>query len=187
MNVPKDWAGISIKTYLQIHNILTDKTIDIIDSQVELVAVLTGQTAKEIEDLDIVVFKELVRDTQFIFENNIPKEIPLTIEIDGVEYLFDFMKPIKKAGDFIDISHLTKKPEDTIYNIHKIMAVLCKPLKEQSFEERCDIFYEKLTIDKAYPIALFFWTVFQSSLSIIQNSLDKQIEKNLKVMEEMVK
>jgi hypothetical protein len=186
MKLPKNWNEITIKQYLAIHKILTDKEIDIVDRQVMVLSELLNVSEQYVEALNIDVFKQMVVDTKFLYEVDIDKRIPIDFEIDGVLYNFDPIKPIKKAGDFIDISHLTKESEEIIYNLHRIMAVLCKPKGEQSYEERCDLFYNKLTIDKAYPISLFFSTVFQNLLPHIQNSLVKENKKNLKKMEQMI-
>lgn len=182
MKLPKGWHEVTIKQYLGINDLIIDQSIDMIDKQVRVIAELTGRSIDEIEQLDLSEFKSMCSQTSFLYEKPSDR-LTGSFIIDGVKYIFYPTKPIRKAKDFIDLSHLTKDKDHILDNIHKIMAVFCKPETEQDFNERAEIFLQKLTIDKAYPIAVFFWTVFQKLSPIIQNSL---IQTNQKRMTEMI-
>lgn len=159
-----------------------------LDKQAMLIAELTNESLESVYDMEIDKFKESINKTQFLYETNLPEKIPTTVEIDGMVYYFDPIRPIKKAGEFIDISHLTKDKENTIYNLNKIMAVLCRPRDEgkQTFEERAEIFLHKMTMDNCYPLSVFFLNVSIKSASIIEAYLEKEVQKNMKKMAIMV-
>lgn len=186
MRLPNSWGSVTIKQYLDIYKILQDNTSDLLDKNAMIISALANVPLKDVYDMDYSKFKEAVADTAFLYDSDIGEKIPMDITIDGIEYRFDPIKPIKKAGDFIDLSHLTKDKDETIYNLHKVMAVLCKPKGEQSFEERSEIFLHKMTMDKCYPLSVFFLNVSIKSAPIIEVYLEKQVQKGMRTMTKMV-
>lgn len=172
--------------YLDIYKIIQDKDLETLDRHAMVISALLQKPLDVVYDLPINEFKEMVSKTQFLYENNMPEKIPMHIEIDGIVYHFDPIRPIKKAGEFIDISHLTKDKDLTIYNLHKVMAVLCKPKQEQDYNERCEIFLHKMTMDNCYPLSVFFLNVSLKSAPIIKDYLEKQVLKNKKIMVEIL-
>lgn len=186
MGLPKSWSEVTINQYLNIYKIILAKDLEPIDRQAMVLSELLCKPLQAVYDMPIEDFKHAVAKTSFIYDNNISEKIPTIIEIDGIEYFFDPIRPIKKAGEFIDISHLTKDKDDTIYNLHKVMAVLCKPKKVQDYNERCEIFLHKMTMDKCYPLSVFFLNVSIKSAPIIEAYLEKQVQKGMKEMAKIV-
>ena len=61
------------------------------------------------------------------------------------------------------------------------MAVICLPKGEkyssETFEDRANIFKDKLTMDIVFPLSVFFYKVLNDSLPNIVNSLNEEVMK----------
>lgn len=182
MKIPKTWSDIPIKDYYKLIDVINANTITDVDKAALLLSAATGKTLQEVEDMNIADFKKAVEQVYNIVNSPLDKRVPHTFSCNGKVYEFNYIKPIAKAKHLMVLSQLTKDKEQTIYNIHKILANFCECLndKKQTYEDRAKEFYEHLTIDVAYGISAFFLTSSNLLLRNIQTSLEKNLPKKLK-------
>ena len=190
MNIPSSWSEITIYQYQLIDDILKDTTSEILDKNIKILACLLNKGVDEVEDMDVNVFKKLVEKSAFLFEPIPNFKLPVDIEIKGVKYYFEPVNPIRTFGQFVDMSVFTKDVEANTQNLHNILACLFvkkKGYKRVDHSEVAKLLRDNLTMDKAFPIALFFCEVFKKSLPIIQDYLEKEVQAQMKELEKMVK
>jgi len=84
------------------------------------------------------------------------------------------------AGQFIDVSNLTKKPEDYIDNYNKILALLMREKTRfrhrLNFEEKAELVLD-MPIEKVNPVHVFFSTLSTELLKSISESLQEEAQK----------
>lgn len=195
MNIPTSWCNITIEQYLSVDDILKQKDKPQLERDIEMLAILLNCSVEHVEDMGIEDFREAIKKISFLFEPIPNFKIPVDFKIDDVVYSFDPITPIKTFGQFVDISTFTNDPDMNTQNMHNILACLCVEkdgYKRSNHREKAELFYKKMTMDKALPIAVFFCEVFRKSLPIIQDYLVKEVKKNMTeanqiLMEEMRK
>lgn len=99
--------------------------------------------------------------------------------IKDQKFIVNWRLETRTAGQFIDLTSLTKDPELINQNLHQILAILCLPKGEaytaETFEDRSNLFRDNLTMNIALPMSVFFWKVLNESLPIIADSLNEKI------------
>jgi hypothetical protein len=94
---------------------------------VKAVSVITGKTVSEVKEWDLNTLTAIANDFAELAD---PKESFHTIfEHDGVMYGFAHIRQTS-VGEWIDLEELTKNPEG---NLHKIAAILYRPVTEHRF------------------------------------------------------
>jgi hypothetical protein len=95
------------------------------------------------------------------------------------------------AAQFIDLSTFTKDKNLLNENLHNIMAVLCREEGTKyigdTHKQRAEVFRQNMTMDVVFPLSAFFLKLLADSLRLIQSSLDQEIKKGMKELEDMVR
>jgi len=82
------------------------------------------------------------------------------------------------VGQFISIASLTKTPEEIISNLHLILAAMVCT-NEHDVMDTSRLFKERLSIDIAYPIGLFFCAVMLKLPKSITHYLKVELQHGL--------
>jgi hypothetical protein len=182
------WKETTIEQYQQILAIAKTDLPDF-NKEIELVSYLFNISKNEIMNYPLEKFKYLAKKIDFL-EDVYEGEMQTVFNLDGVEYEVYWKMETKTAGQFIDLSELTKDPELINDNLHKILAVICLP-KGSKYDgntlERAEVFRSKLTMDVVFPIAGFFLTVLNNSLPDIQDYLSKKIQSQQRELLTMIR
>ena len=182
MKLPKDWSEITIAQFIEITNILNDNKDNNIQAMIFIMACLSGKSNQEIEAIEIDRFTGYTKDLAFLNQDKFKDQIINSFEIDGIKYIPKYKFNKLTAGQFIDIHSLAAD----INNIHKLLAVVCMP-KGAEHEDVAEIFYNNLTMDKAYPIFLFFCVVLEIYLKATKDYLERLIKKEKKELSKMAR
>lgn len=178
-----NWNKLPIKTFIEI-NAISQNRLDGFDADYHLIKALSGLSEDELNAMPIPDFKIMLKKASFLNMTNFGKAVD-KFKIDGVEYNINWKVEKKTAGQYIDLTHYCKKPFD---NMHYIMAVLTffDKYDAKEVEKRAEIFYNKLTMDIVYPISIFFSKVLNDSIIAIQDSLTKDLKKQIKGLEKII-
>jgi hypothetical protein len=181
------WKDITIEQY---QHILAIAKTDLpnFNKEVELVSYLFNISKDDIMYYPIEKFKYLAKQIEFL-EDMFEGDMQTLFTIDGIEYKVHWEMEKKTAGQFIDLSEMTKDPELINDKLHQILAIICIPKGEKydvNFNERSEIFRKKLTMDVVFPISGFF-DCFKSSLPDIQDYLNKQIKTQQRELLTMIR
>lgn len=183
-----NWSNITLEQYQEVIAI-SGTDLPEFNKELELVCYLFNLPKDEVLNMSIDTFKDYSKKIGFLttpHEGDMIKEF----EINGVTYQVGWELQKKTAGQFIDLSELTKVPDTINDNLHKILAVICIPKGSKyngDITDRAELFKKHLTMDKVFPISGFFLTVLKNSLPVIQDYLTKDVEKKKKELLQMIK
>lgn len=184
MRIPQSWKDITIRQFLAANEALQATYDDKVDQSIALVSAVTGASEKDILSLPRKELIQIVEQLSFLNTvDSISTKWPKWFMIQG-----RLFKPVQKldnltAGQYIDLMAFSKEPME---NIHKVLATLCLPctwyLKAKKYDgakhqEIAQFFLDNLTMDIAYPIAVFFCKVWENSLPAILDFLEREILK----------
>ena len=164
--LPKDWNQLSLKKYIKMMKSLEDKKDKKeIEKIVDIVTILSDVPEQDILRLPVKNINQLgLYLTEFL--KTLPEDrLNHIIEIKGVEYGFHPKLSDISFGEWVDIdSFITQGAND---NLHKIMAVLYRPIiakKGEKYQiepyepckDREEIMLNNLTVGDFYGVSVFF-------------------------------
>ncbi len=166
---------------------------DPIDKNVRLLAEVSGKSVDEIESLPITELKAKLKHLANIEDLGEVGKVRMKFKVKGKSFKVIWKTQDLTSGQYIDVSHFTKEPEQIIYNIHNILAAICVPMKYGLIQQKydgtkhkdiADLLYNHMTIAQAYPIMLFFCRYYEELDKAILTYLVEESQKTLKVVEE---
>lgn len=170
MEHAKDWPGNKIHK----HN--------------ALVAAAAGITVKEVDQFDFKLIASLEKDLAWIL--TYPDALIREFTLDGVEYQLRYDIYAASTGQYADLTEYLKKYQETgeLTQLAYCAAVMCLPKGEKydgsKVEARARLFWDKLTIDIAYPYSGFFLELWRRLEPIIKISLTKRMKEINQMMSE---
>ena len=158
--------SISIKKFIEISDLIKEETS--IHERMNVFQIVTGC---DMEDIRIIpasildgMWNEFVKNCFDLGDGGVDN----IITIDGKSYgLIDVKK--LTVGEMADIDVLKNHPKLN-FNLHKIMAILYRPLisklpfkiepySSETFEQRAELFSEKMPVKVALNTAVFFLNI----------------------------
>jgi len=184
MKLPKNWQDISIGTFQKLHK-LTEPTFE---NQIATLAILTGQTVDQIEELPIKEITSAINSLAWMSQLPTAKDFK-KFRHGLTTYKFVASQHELAAHQFIAVQDLFGQQDNWVGNLHKIMAALAvkyrffrkSEIKPTEFEGVADLFRERMSIANAYGYALFFSAYLPASLEITQAYLELEVEKLRKI------
>lgn len=182
---------MTIKQFQELWYITQSTDLDI-DKSVKMVGVVTGMTPEQVDNMPMAKFNKLCTKIQKhfeIFNRNLLKGTPKKfIRAGGRVYQLHYKidrQPIN-AGRYIEVISFGK---DVINNLHKIMASIAtpvnwrgKPYKRDHADIAADM--ESANFEAAYQAAVFFYTLYSVSMTLIQPYLIKELTKKGMIQQE---
>jgi len=182
--------SISIRKFIEISDLIKDETS--IHDRMKVFQIVTGCDMEEIriipaEILD-TMWNEFVHNCFDLGDGSVDN----IITIDGKSYGLINVKGLT-VGEMADIDVLKNHPVLN-FNLHKIMAILYRPLisklpfkiepySSETFEERAELFAEKMPVKVALNTAVFFLNILGSLKGAIKDFSEKpKAEKKKKIL-----
>lgn len=161
----ESWADITIGQYQEMMLIETENDITRFIQQISIALDIDSE---DIRKLSLLEFKKLQENMAFLSQK-VEADLSPIIEIDGKKYgLIPDMGTVD-AGTFIDAEQFK---EDTIVNLHNLVALIYRPVikqdgdeyeierhKAEGFERRANLFKEKVSIETVMGAVVFFSSV----------------------------
>lgn len=187
MKLPKSWHGISIGTFQQLHK-LTEPTFE---NQIATLAILTGQTVDQIEELPIKEITAAIKKLGWMSQLPTAKDCK-KFRHGLTTYKFVASQHELAAHQFIAVQDLFGQQDKWVDNLHKIMAALAvkykwfrkSEIKPTEFEGVADLFRERMSIANAYGYALFFSLCLPELLETTRVYLEQEVAKLRKIADE---
>jgi hypothetical protein len=184
MKLPKSWQDISIGTFQQLHK-LTEPTFE---NQIATLAVLTGQTVEQIEELPIREITDAIGKLSWMAELPTAKDFK-KFRHGLTTYKFVASQHELAAHQFIAVQDLFGQADNWVGNLHKIMAALAvkyrffrkSEIKPTEFDKVADLFRDRMSIANAYGYALFFSAYLPELLETTRQYLEQEVEKLRKI------
>jgi hypothetical protein len=182
--------SISIRKFIEISDLIKDETS--IHDRMKVFQIVTGCDIEEIriipaEILD-TMWNEFVHNCFDLGDGSVDN----IITIDGKSYGLINVKGLT-VGEMADIDVLKNHPVLN-FNLHKIMAILYRPLisklpfkiepySSETFEERAELFAEKMPVKVALNTAVFFLNILANLKGAIKDFSEKpKAEKKKKIL-----
>lgn len=189
MRVPTNWSDITIKEFFKVNDIFKSKE-DPMEKEMQVMS-LIGRTNRAVVDkINIVQFKKIYAKFKFLedIESLVKNKPKRYFWLKGTLYKTHFDIKKFKAEEWMDIMNYGKDAEKHLLNMHKSLAVHCKPVLSfrKDRVKRAKVFEESMTVGTAYPIFVFFYKVWQGSMPHIRIYLDGLMKENQKSLEKVV-
>ena len=168
---------ITIRIFNEVQAAVKLNTEDTIDREIKILSIVTGKPESYFYEMSIERLKRKIRKTARRL-TRFRQHVPSFFFLAG--RLYKVQKDITRitAGQYIDIK--TLNTDNVFENIHVLCAILCRPVTERKYKgelvpERAKLFYERLSINIAYPLMVFFFRLFTLSSLIILQSLHREM------------
>lgn len=188
LRIPTELKDITLEQVQKVLLLDLNPDIEEFPKKVHAVAIMTGRTPAEISEIALPDLEHNY-DRIFAMINGL-KNAPLTRYVKYLNREYAFIEDIRdmETGAFVDIDEMAKK-DNYAANLHKIMAILYRPIdakigdryrlksyvKEdpKEREERQAIFLKHMTFDVVRGAAGFFLLVTQKCLNILDDSFPR--------------
>lgn len=165
----KTIKSISIRKFIEISELIKDETT--LEERIKVIQIVSDCTLNEIRlvPIDILnnIWEEFVKNCFDLGDGSVDN----IITIDGKSYGLTNVKKLT-VGEMADIDVLKNHPILN-YNLHKIMAILYRPLisklpfkideySSEGYEERAELFADKMPVKVALNTAVFFLNTLDS-------------------------
>ena len=176
---------MTIKQFQELYYVATSNDMDL-DKSIKMVGIVTKKTPEQVEAMSMIRFNLLcskVHKEFKIFEKDLMKSKPKKIVRVGKRfYKINYDVTKCKASSYVEVATFST---DIIQNLHKIMASIVTPVKfkwgKWVEHEDLSIELEQMDFEAAYHAAVFFYTLFNVSMQVIQPYLVNEIVKTKKM------
>lgn len=176
----KSLQKLTVGEYQQLYTIHTS-TDDEIDKAVLSVAILTGKTRWDVEEMPLDQFREISRSISILFSGESEPQKPKNyIKVNGKTYKICLNPRKLSAGQYIDLQHFLKG--NMIDNLHKLMACLLVPRKffgvgkyDGENHEQISAGIQNCNYAAIHATCVFFLTLWNLSIKAITPYLTSQI------------
>lgn len=174
---------LTVGQYQQLYAIQKSE-MDEIDRATESVAVLTGKTPTEVEDMPLSEFNKVAVEIAVIFDKKERKvKPPRSLRIQGRKHRILYNPREISSGQYIDLQHFLS--QDTIENLHKIVACLIVPVKwhggngkySGTDHEIKAAYVQEMNFLKIQAVFVFFSKLWSASIKAIQPYLEREMKK----------
>ena len=202
INIPKDWDAVTVGKFAELYPVLTSPGA-LIERVPALLSVLSGLPLDDIKKIRIEDYKRLNKHLNFLNDFDKLKEMPDTFKIDGIRYHIETDIYKMTGGQYMDLMHFLKECNNSdfliIQNLHKILTcIIIRDDKKafgwkkgtyngEIFAEVSEAIKTNMSIKYAYPIALFFWSLWEELTSNMKDYGSSQLTKAEAILQEVAK
>ena len=186
--IPEVWAEIPIRDFQDYQNLKLDGMSDL-DVMLNTVNVFCQVDKRDILRMPYADLLDVFKIITKVLTQDATPPLKHLFVLDGFEYGFHPCLKDITTGEFADLEEFFKS--GTWDNMHKIMAVLYREVTRKDgdkyniadytvkgFQDRAELFREKLGLDIVLGASVFFWNLGQELLDVTQASLSQDL-KNL--------
>ena len=185
---------MTVGQYQQLYEI-AKSTDDETEKAIQSVAVLTGKTPSEVEDMPLHEFNrvnsEIVKSINSLRLNTKPVSF---LKANGRMYQVNYKIATITAGQNAEVNAWLKE-KDWITNMDKILASVCVeikrygwvklPVKKRRPHQDIAADMQDVNFSEAYGCVVFFCSLFTASIKGILPFLETEMMKRGKTMEEV--
>lgn len=185
LQLPKSWKEVSLETYIELVS-LNSEGMSAIDLFIDQLAILTNTDPEDLNKLPLPQVSEILTSLNWL--NQLPQETKENIVIiEGKEY--GFIQSLNKLtlGEWVDLE--TYIDEDATKNIHKILAILYRPIiskedenkyiietyNSETLEDRAELFKKEMMLGDVYGVFVFFSHIELEYMNLLKDSLMVEI------------
>jgi hypothetical protein len=187
--IPQKWTEVSLESYQKLMNNVDDKT----DEYTKTLSTINCLTSAPIDVLEKCKKTDIELVTQAVsklLEVKVNTTLNMIITVNDIEYGFHPNLEDITFAEFVDLDNYLSDPWK---NMHRIMAILYRPITKQNKKKykiedydstKCmqtaEVFKKSLSVATVNGASNFFLTIAGEYLSVLQSSLSKKQKKMLK-------
>lgn len=179
------FSELTVGQYQELYRIHTSKDDDL-DKVIQSIAILTGTTPKQVEEMTLPEFNLVSLELAVIFSGQQSKiKPPRFLKLHGKKYAVEYNVRKLNAGQYIEIQAWLKDGK-MIENMHKVIASLIYPVnfwtkgKNDSAEHEIN---SELILDCNYlqvqSICVFFSLLWNASIKALVPYLKKDLMRKI--------
>lgn len=163
-----NYNDITIEQYQKLSNCILLQTETIEGSEIvnayelgmDILEIFEGVPRSESSLWSVKDFDSRLAKYKFLNEPIQSDSWVVKLQVDGKEYKVKQTPDKWNVGQYVSMANLTKRQEDIVDNCHIIIAVMLNETSDTSeLMEFAEKVRKEVTIDKAYPLAVFFTAV----------------------------
>ncbi len=185
MKIPQSWSDLNINQFIELRAALEMRDVEALDRNVLIVSALLNKSVEWVEEhLRLQDLTEIIAQCKFTAQ--LPSEKPIKyFWLNGTLWKCDLHVNKILPAQYIDLSLITKSEDEIIDNLHKIMAIFCRPIWQGKYNsdkanKHAEVFYKKMNSEVAYSLAVFFCNLYTELYNATQTYLVGEALKNLK-------
>lgn len=181
------WTDITVEQFQAVHK-LQKAQMDDFDRLTEIIAVMYGMTAREVDEMSITEYNRLAKGIQFMITDDIPGKVTRYVNIGRKRYFLHTPPDKIKHRQFLEIQHFS---QDVIGNLHYLLASICVPVNFRilkgsnnvnHFQDYANDFLQAKIVD-VYHACVFFCKVYEASLRSTADYLMRTMEDKEQALE----
>lgn len=177
----KKITSISIRKFIEISDKIKDDNT--LQERMEVIHIVSGCSMDEIRLIPVSILTEIWNNFVHNCFDLGDGSVDNIVTIDGKSYGLINVKNLT-VGEMADIDVLKNHPQLN-FNLHKIMAILYRPLisklpfkvepyNNENFDERAELFADKMPVKVALNSAVFFLNTLANLNGLTKDCSDNQ-------------
>lgn len=188
IQVPTGWNDVKLIQFDKLLEISQDKDLTITEREIKLIAVLTGLSYNEVENLDAPSFQAISNSLGFLNTKPVKVQPVAEFELNGKKYHADLYPKNFNAGQFLDYKVIAGDEYDK--KSARLLACFIYPEGAKYNDGSYDVedvvndINEHMSVSEVTGFADFFMLQYKAySVSLLEYSR-RQIKKSKEISEQ---
>ena len=188
IQIPENWSDITLKQF-QTYHVEMQKDINQTTRLIQTISSFCNVNFSDAVRMKIKDIKDIALQINDLLQI-VPNQLVMIFELNGVKYGFIPKLDDITIGEYADLEHYLSDTENMWNNMHNVMAILYREVKEEKdgnylieeytpSNERSELF-KSLTMNVVYSASNFFLTLGQELLETMPSYLEEGDKKPMK-------
>jgi len=200
IELPTSWDGITVGKFQELYPVL-ESDGRLVERVPAMISVLSGIPLEDVKKISLNDYKTIAKSLKFLDELETLKTIKDQFKIGKTKYAIDTDINNMSGAQYMDFMHFLNecKGESTLVmrNLHNLLSCVIIEKKRKGFkwvkgeydgstiEERRKAIREHMPISLAFPIAVFFWNLWEQSMRDIADYGSNKTRKANEIIKEV--
>ena len=202
ITLPNSWDGITVGQFQDLYPVLVSES-KLVERVPALISVLSGLPLQDVMKIKIEEYRKISKALSFLDTLDTLTDVRDSFKVDGDRYSVDTSISNMCGAQYMDFMHFLGECKGdnnlVMQNLHNLLS--CVVIKDErkrwgykrgeydgsKIETTRKLIKDKMPISLAFPIAVFFWNLWQESTKNIQDFGSNQLTKAEDLIKEVGK
>ena len=202
ITLPSSWDGITVGQFQDLYPVLVSES-KLVERVPALISVLSGLPLQDVMKIKIEEYRKISKALSFLDTLDTLTDVRDSFKVDGDRYSVDTNISNMCGAQYMDFMHFLGECKGdnnlVMQNLHNLLS--CVVIKDErkrwgykrgeydgsKIETTRKLIKDKMPISLAFPIAVFFWNLWQESTKNIQDFGNNQLTKAEDLIKEVGK
>ena len=202
ITLPNSWDGITVGQFQDLYPVLVSES-KLVERVPALISVLSGLPLQDVMKIKIEEYRKISKALSFLDTLDALTDVRDSFKVDGDRYSVDTNISNMCGAQYMDFMHFLGECKGdnnlVMQNLHNLLS--CVVIKDErkrwgykrgeydgsKIETTRKLIKDKMPISLAFPIAVFFWNLWQESTKNIQDFGNNQLTKAEDLIKEVEK